>query len=327
MRSFLLPKVLQYYVQDYVDPALKYKLMISGLKREQKKYLAFFEHIPDEMVVKLFINGLYDKLRGCIRPAPDRTYVVGNHGRGKRTSCTTIADSSLTTHLSLLLDTIYYGFSLSPNATERPTYHFSQISDGSLSPVFIPTPGHDTLTKHINPSDLLLFVINLSCLGNKFNKPLSGPKLTASMSFIQARDKIIYEFLVLVQYIGFKYRSMFDANQKIVAKQLAAKKLADNDRKAAKLAEAEAKRNAINLRKAERKANADAKRQAAAERKAATLAKRQAATERKAAKLASTLAKRQAIAERKAAAEAKRLAKSSKKNTSIISVSVSLPNS
>ena len=313
MRSFLLPKVLQYYVQDYVDPALKYKLMISGLKREQKKYLAFFEHIPDEMVVKLFINGLYDKLQGCIRPAPDRTYVVGNHGRGKRTSCTTIADSSLTTHLSLLLDTIYYGFSLSPNATERPTYHFSQISDGSLSPVFIPTPGHDTLTKHINPSDLLLFVINLSCLGNKFNKPLSGPKLTASMSFIQARDKIIYEFLVLVQYIGFKYRSMFDANQKIVAKQLAAKKLADNDRKAAKLAEAEAKRNAINLRKAERKANADAK--------------RQAATERKAAKLASTLAKRQAIAERKAAAEAKRLAKSSKKNTSIISVSVSLPNS
>ena len=292
MRSFLLPKVLQYYVQDYVDPALKYKLMISGLKREQKKYLAFFEHIPDDVVVKLFVNGLYDKLRGCIRPAPDRTYVVGNHGRGKRTSCTTIADSSLTTHLSLLLDTIYYGFSLSPNATERPTYHFSQISDGSLSPVFIPTPGHDTLTKHINPSDLLLFVINLSCLGNKFNKPLSGPKLTASMSFIQARDKIIYEFLVLVQHVGFKYRSKFDANQKIVAKQLAAKKLADNDRKAAKLAEAEAKRNAINLRKAERKANADAK------RKAATLAKRQAATERKATKLAAAEAKRQATVER-----------------------------
>ena len=319
MRSFLLPKVLQYYVQDYVDPALKYKLMISGLKREQKKYLAFFEHIPDEMVVKLFINGLYDKLRGCIRPAPDRTYVVGNHGRGKRTSCTILADSSLTTHLSLLLDTIYYGFSLSPNATERPTYHFSQISDGSLSPVFIPTPGHDTLTKHINPSDLLLFVINLSCLGNKFNKPLSGPKLTASMSFIQARDKIIYEFLVLVQHIGFKYRSKFDANQKIVAKQLAAKKLADNDRKAAKLAEAEAKRNAINLRKAERKANADAKRQATAERKATKLAatetKRQAAAERK----AIAEAKRQAAAERKAtklaAAEAKRQA-TAERNTS-----------
>lgn len=322
MRSFLLPKVLQYYVQDYVDPALKYKLMISGLKREQKKYLAFFEHIPDETVVKLFVNGLYDKLRGCIRPAPDRTYVAGNHGRGKRTACTTIADSSLTTHLSLLLDTIYYGYSLSPNATEQPTYHFSQISDGSLSPVFIPTPGHDTLTKHINPSDLLLFVINLSCLGNKFNKPLSGPKLTASMSFIQARDKIIYEFLVLVQHIGFKYRSKFDANQKIVAKQLAAKKLADNDRKAAKLTEAEAKRDAINLRKA----NAETKRIAIAERKATTLAKRQAATERKAAKLASTLAKRQATAERKAAAEAKRLAKSSKKITSIISGSVSLPN-
>jgi len=327
MRSFLLPKVLQYYVQDYVDPALKYKLMISGLKREQKKYLAFFEHIPDETVVKLFVNGLYDKLRGCIRPAPDRTYVAGNHGRGKRTTCTILADSSLTTHLSLLLDTIYYGYSLSPNAIERPTYHFSQISDGSLSPVFIPTPGHDTLTKHINPSDLLLFVINLSCLGNKFNKPLSGPKLTASMSFIQARDKIIYEFLVLVQHIGFKYRSMFDANQKIVAKQLATKKLADNDRKAAKLAEAEAKRNAINLRKAERKTNAETKRQAAAERKAATLAKRQAATERKAAKLAATIAKRQAIAERKAAAEAKRLAKSSNKITSITTISASLPNS
>jgi hypothetical protein len=285
MRSFLLPKVLQYYVQDYVDPALKYKLMISGLKREQKKYLAFFEHIPDDVVVKLFVNGLYDKLRGCIRPAPDRTYVVGNHGRGKRTSCTTIADSSLTTHLSLLLDTIYYGFSLSPNATERPTYHFSQISDGSLSPVFIPTPGHDTLTKHINPSDLLLFVINLSCLGNKFNKPLSGPKLTASMSFIQARDKIIYEFLVLVQHIGFKYRNKFDANQKIVAKQLATKQLEVAQRKANHLAAANAKKLEI----AERKAN---KLAAAENKRIAADAKKLEIAQRKANKLAAAENKR-----------------------------------
>jgi hypothetical protein len=289
MRSFLLPKVLQYCIQDYVDQSLKYDLMISDLKRDTKPYYAHFEHIPPEFIVKLFVNGIYNKLHTCPRPTSDRSHVVGNTGRGLRTTHLVYSETALNTHLNVLLDTIYYGYSLSPSATERPHYEFGNLANGNFVPVFVPCSGHSQLADRIAPPDLMHLVIMLSRFGDKFSHPSSGYKITASKEFIHTRDRTLYQFLVLLQHFGNKFRARFVNDQKNLARIKASElfsKLAAIEAK--KLAAAE-KRTAVEAKKlaaAEKRTAVEAKKLAAAEKRTAVEAKKLAAAEKRAKKLA-----------------------------------------
>jgi hypothetical protein len=306
MRSFLLPKVLQYCIQDYVDQSLKYDLMISDLKRDMKPYYAHFEHIPSEFIVKLFVNGIYNKLHTCPRPTSDRSHVVGNTGRGLRTTHLVYSETSLNTHLNVLLDTIYYGYSLSPSATERPHYEFGNLADGNFVPVFVPCSGHSQLTDRIAPADLMHLVVMLSRFGDKFTHPSPGYKITASKEFIQTRDSTLYQFLVLLQHFGNKFRARFVNDQKNIAR-IKASELSS------KLAAIEAKK----LAAAEKRATAQAKKLAAAEKRTAKVAaietKKLAAAEKRTAKVAAIAAKKLAAAEKRTAVEAKKLAAAEKR--------------
>jgi hypothetical protein len=322
MRSFLLPKVLQYYIQDYVDQSLKYGLMISDVKRDLKSYYAHFEHIPSEFIVKLFVNGIYNKLHTCPPATSDRSHVVGNTGRGLRSTHFVYSETALNTHLNVMLDTIYYGYSLSPSATERPHYEFGNLADGNFRPVLVPCSGHNQLTDRIAPPDLMHLVIMLSRFGDKFSHPSSGYKTTASKEFIHTRDRTLYQFLVLLQHYGNKFRARYVINQKSLAlikaselrsklttaaaKKLAtaekrtAKKLATAEKRTAKLAASKAKKQAAAEKHAAKLAAIQEKKLAAADKRAAKLAaiqeKKLAAVEKRAAKLAAIQEKKLAAA-------------------------------
>lgn len=324
MRSFLLPKVLQYCIQDYVDQSLKYELMISDLKRDMKPYYAHFEHIPPEFIVKLFVNGIYNKLHSCPRPTSDRSHVVGNTSRGLRTTHLVYSETALNTHLNVLLDTIYYGYSLSPSATERPHYEFGNLADGNFVPVFVPCSGHSKLTERIAPSDLMHLVVMLSRFGDKFTHPSPGYKITASKEFIQTRDNTIYQFLVLLQHAGNKFRARFVNTQKTLARikasELSSKLAAIESKKLAaaeKRATAQAKKLAAAEKRTAKVAAIEAKKLAAAEKRATVEAKKLAAVEKHAAKVAAIEAKKLATAEKRATVEAKKLAAAEKRATKL----------
>ena len=300
MRSFLLPKVLQYYIQDYVDQSLKYGLMISDVKRDIKSYYAHFEHIPSEFIVKLFVNGIYNKLHTCPPVKSDRSHVFGNTGRGLRSTHLVNSETPLNTHLNVMLDTIYYGYSLSPAATERPHYEFGNLADGNFFPVLVPCSGHNQLTDRIAPSDLMHLVIMLSRFGDKFSHPSSGYKTAASKEFIHTRDRTLYQFLVLLQHFGNKFRARYVINQKslalIKASELRSKLTATAEKRTAKLAASEAKKLATD----EKRTASEAKKQATAEKRTAKLAaiqeKKLATDEKRTAKLAAIQEKKLATA-------------------------------
>jgi hypothetical protein len=303
----MFPKDIQYYIQDMVDQETKYTSLITNLKRDIKKYYAHFEYIPENIVVRLFVHGIYNKFLCSPSPTTMRAHLIGNPGRSSRSAVSVLADPGLNTHLTVLLDTVYYGYSLSPSASEQPNYRFGNLSSGSFVATYVPCQGHDSLTSSISPTDLMQLVLSLAHFGDKFDHSSSGYKTTASKEFIQKRDKIIYEFLVLLQHLGNKYRARHAIQQKEAAKLKAIEQ-------AEKLAAALNKQRAAEARKAEKLAAKEAKRHAAIE-------KQRAAEARKTAKLAATEAKINAALEKLRAAEARKAeqlaAKEAKRNAAL----------
>ena len=211
-----------------------------------KSFLEYnLKELPQSTLIKLFENGIYNKFKRIFN---NRYYF----GVGKQSESTKIDNITIPGPLSqfvlINLDTIYYGFTYSNDINDpKPLYRFDtnqHIGHDNINMSYVPVTNHDKLTDFIRVNDFAMLIRKFSKLGDR-NASKSEPcmyKYMASKSLINLKNKILYEFVVILQYLGNKYRKINMENKKksiedkLNAKQekLAAKEQANQEKLAAK---------------------------------------------------------------------------------------------
>ena len=296
--KYLTKQERNQYVIDKFNSAL-------GLA-EFKKNLS---SLPPDTRVNLFVNGIYNKFNNLLTHFGSKDMSQLAHPR-----CGQIIRICSYTYqiIRINLDTIYYGYHLAgSNHNETPSFTMNSGSDRYLQDInirYCPTEGHSDLTQDIRVEDFEMVTRILF-------KRLKSP----NKKFTEERNKILYEFALIVQVLATKYTKL---NEEAVKAKKLAKQQAVESRKLTKQQAVEvkklAKQQAVESRKLVKeeavKAKKLAKQQAVESRK---LVKQQAIESRKLAKeeavKAKKLAKEEAIVAKKLAKQqavkAKKLAK------------------
>jgi len=296
--KYLTKQERNQYVIDKFNSAL-------GLA-EFKKNLS---SLPPDTRVNLFVNGIYNKFNNLLTHFGSKDMSQLAHPR-----CGQIIRICSYTYqiIRINLDTIYYGYHLAgSNHNETPSFTMNSGSDRYLQDInirYCPTEGHSELTQDIRVEDFEMVTRILF-------KRLKSP----NKKFTEERNKILYEFALIVQVLATKYTKL---NEEAVKAKKLAKQQAVESRKLTKQQAVEvkklAKQQAVESRKLVKeeavKAKKLAKQQAVESRK---LVKQQAIESRKLAKeeavKAKKLAKEEAIVAKKLAKQqavkAKKLAK------------------
>ena len=307
--KYLTKQERNQYVIDKFNSAL-------GLA-EFKKNLS---SLPPDTRVNLFVNGIYNKFNNLLTHFGSKDMSQLAHPR-----CGQIIRICSYTYqiIRINLDTIYYGYHLAgSNHNETPSFTMNSGSDRYLQDInirYCPTEGHSELTQDIRVEDFEMVTRILF-------KRLKSP----NKKFTEERNKILYEFALIVQVLATKYTKL---NEEAVKAKKLAKQQAVESRKLTKQQAVEvkklAKQQAVESRKLVKeeavKAKKLAKQQAVESRKlvkeeavkAKKLAKEEAVKAKKLAKeeaiVAKKLAKQQAVKAKKLAKEeaviAKKLAK------------------
>jgi len=296
--KYLTKQERNQYVIDKFNSAL-------GLA-EFKKNLS---SLPPDTRVNLFVNGIYNKFNNLLTHFGSKDMSQLAHPR-----CGQIIRICSYTYqiIRINLDTIYYGYHLAgSNHNETPSFTMNSGSDRYLQDInirYCPTEGHSELTQDIRVEDFEMVTRILF-------KRLKSP----NKKFTEERNKILYEFALIVQVLATKYTKL---NEEAVKAKKLAKQQAVESRKLTKQQAVEvkklAKQQAVESRKLVKeeavKAKKLAKQQAV---KAKKLVKEEAVKAKKLAKeeaiVAKKLAKEEAIVAKKLAKEeavkAKKLAK------------------
>ena len=299
--------------------------------------------LPKTVLVKLFVNGIYNKCSRELLNSGASWFQIGSHGRRDHISSITTL-GPIQQYLKCWLDTIYYGFSTSEiishtgDASNRPAYAMRHTSIGFSSTMqYVPTKGHSELTTNIHITDLVRFIHMFIHLGERamvgphslVHVNITRPKL--NKQWIGLRNDILYDFSVVLKFLGDKYCNI--RNKTIIQNKLL-KERALISRKEAILAKQQAvqvkklaKQQAVESRKLVKeeavKAKKLAKQQAVESRK---LVKEEAVKAKKlvkeeavvAKKLAKKLAKEQAVKAKKLANEEAVVVKKLAKEEAII---------
>ena len=274
--KYLTKQERNQYVIDKFNSAL-------GLA-EFKKNLS---SLPPDTRVNLFVNGIYNKFNNLLTHFGSKDMSQLAHPR-----CGQIIRICSYTYqiIRINLDTIYYGYHLAgSNHNETPSFTMNSGSDRYLQDInirYCPTEGHSELTQDIRVEDFEMVTRILF-------KRLKSP----NKKFTEERNKILYEFALIVQVLATKYTKL---NEEAVKAKKLAKQQAVESRKLTK-------QQAVEVKKL-------AKQQAVESRK---LVKEEAVKAKKLAKeeaiVAKKLAKQQAVKAKKLAKEeaviAKKLAK------------------
>ena len=296
--KYLTKQERNQYVIDKFNSAL-------GLA-EFKKNLS---SLPPDTRVNLFVNGIYNKFNNLLTHFGSKDMSQLAHPR-----CGQIIRICSYTYqiIRINLDTIYYGYHLAgSNHNETPSFTMNSGSDRYLQDInirYCPTEGHSDLTQDIRVEDFEMVTRILF-------KRLKSP----NKKFTEERNKILYEFALIVQVLATKYTKL---NEEAVKAKKLAKQQAVESRKLTKQQAVEvkklAKQQAVESRKLVKeeavKAKKLAKQQAVESRK---LVKEEAVKAKKLAKeeaiVAKKLAKEEAVKAKKLAKEeaivAKKLAK------------------
>ena len=227
--------------------------------------------LPKTVLVKLFVNGIYNKCSRELLNSGASWFQIGSHGRRDHISSITTL-GPIQQYLKCWLDTIYYGFSTSEiishtgDASNRPAYAMRLTSTGFSSTMqYVATKGHSELTSNIHITDLVRFIHMFIHLGERamvgphslVDVNIARPKL--NKQWIGLRNDILYDFSVVLKFLGDKYcnirnktiiqnkllkeRALISRKEAILAKQQAieVKKLVKEEAvKAKKLAKEEA---------------------------------------------------------------------------------------
>ena len=199
--------------QYFVD-----KFNSTSGREEFKKNIS---SLPPDTRVKLFVNGIYNKFNNLIntylRPIDMSQLTMPRCGQ-------IIQIRSYSYQIIRInLDTIYYGYHLArskSNETPSFTMNGSNLYLQNIDIKYCPTEGHTELTEDIRVED---FELVTRILFNRLKSP--------SKKFTEARNKIIYDFALIVEILATKYTKLKEQAKK---DKLAAKEKAKNDRLAAK---------------------------------------------------------------------------------------------
>ena len=204
--------------QERIQDAIAKFNSTSG-RDEFKKNLS---SLPSDTRVKLFVNGIYNKFNNLIHTysfTKDLSRMV-NPRCGQMIHIRTYIYQVI----RINLDTIYYGYHLAgSNHNETPSFTMNGGNDSYLQNInirYCPTEGHSDLTQDIRVEDFEMLTRILF-------KGLKSP----TKKFNDERNKILYDFALIVQILATKYTKLKEQKQK---DQLAAKEKAQTDKLAAK---------------------------------------------------------------------------------------------
>ena len=277
------------------------------------------KNIPEDTLVTLFKNGLYDKFKSLIADERGVCHMVGNpHKCGH--SIIHYSHHTYIVDIMVLLDTVYYGYSF--KSDDSPSYRISVIGKDRKM-VYNPVLNHTELTKRIRARDIIYLVNSLATIGDKVYRtvqPGRARKTNASNDLLQRRDKIIYEFVVILRYVSSKYKRILLQEQITKAAKKETDKLAklqEKQDKAAKketdkLAKLQEKQDKAAKKETDKLAKLQEKQDKTAKKEADKLAKLQEKQDKAAKKEADKLAKLQEKRVKAAKKEADKLAKASK---------------
>ena len=177
--------------------------------------------LPPDTRVKLFVNGIYNKFNNLNTYSSAKDMSQLAHPR-----CGQIIHIRSYTYqiIRINLDTIYYGYHLAgSNHNETPSFTMNGGNDRYLQYInikYCPTEGHSELTKNIRVED---FEMLTRILFRRLKSP--------TKKFTEERNKILYDFVLIVQMLATKYSKLKEQEKK---DKLAAKEKAQKDKLAAK---------------------------------------------------------------------------------------------
>jgi hypothetical protein len=272
---------VQHIARDFLPEDEKHQLAIGKLfSRDFERSL---HAIPMKTLVTLFEKGLYSKfapyfIKSDIRSKQSfekydssrKNYLVGcsrpiKNSRSSRVARISQSLAPYIPEMMMCLDSIYYNYSLLDSSrNENPTYEFKydEITHEVIYN-YVNVPNHDKLTDKIVISDLLIVLRKLTSIGNT----LKGRNAScAKKEFKSDRDNIIYQFIVMADFLSKKYSQARIAKkeadkQAMIAKKETriAKKEAD---KQAMIAKKETDKQAMIAKKETRIAKKEADKQA-----------------------------------------------------------------
>ena len=172
--------------------------------------------LPQEVIVKLFVNSIYNKCNNDLYNQSVSMFHISTPANRKKNNMVTMT-GPISQYLQCWLDTIYYGFSTSlEQCNQSPVYSFNVMCPEIMT--YVPTEGHECLTSNIQIDDFIKFIRIFVCLGERLPKaePIRQ-KYTIPISrvsrhkcdkvWIEKRNNILYDFVVVLKYLGNKYRN------------------------------------------------------------------------------------------------------------------------
>ena len=204
--------------QERIQDAISKFNSTSGREKFKKN----LSSLPPDTRVKLFVNGIYNKFNNLVNTYSSTKDLsqMANPCRGQ----TIRIDSYTYQIIRMNLDTIYYGYHLAgSNHNETPSFTMNGGNDSYLQNInirYCPTEGHSDLTQDIRVEDFEMLTRILF-------KGLKSP----TKKFTEERNKILYDFVLIVQMLAAKYTKLKEQEKK---DKLAAKEKAQKDKLAAK---------------------------------------------------------------------------------------------
>ena len=168
--------------------------------------------LPQPTLIKLFIRAIYNKFKSS-------KFTPTGFGTGKskhsklNNNANSEVDSPILQFITINLDTILYGFRNKPGVDQdKPKYTYNVNTDyynsTSYSLKYVPTENHNSLTNHIYVDDFARLIRRFSHLGEKTTTHYNGYKHVVKKGIATWRYKILYEFGVILQFLGNKYRKI-----------------------------------------------------------------------------------------------------------------------
>jgi len=173
--------------------------------------------LPQPTLIKLFIRAIYYKFKSS-------TFTPTGFGTGKskhgskhsklNNNANSEVDSPILQFITINLDTIYYGFrNKSGVDQDTPKYTHNvnteyYYNNTSYSLKYVPTENHNSLTNHIYVDDFARLIRRFSHLGEKTTTYYNGYKHVVKKGIATWRYKILYEFGVILKFLGNKYRKI-----------------------------------------------------------------------------------------------------------------------
>ena len=233
------PMDMRRYIGKFVD---KNKIFTTFSRLNSDSFLEYhLKELPQPTLVKLFVNALYNKLRYFDEKRI--RFGIGHSGKDSKHLFNYCEfPSPLQQFIKINLDSIYYGYTISGFTHHNhytaplPQYVFKTYKFKEFTMQYVPIEGHETLTDNIPINQFTKLVRLFSRLGIQDNfRSNYYAKYNLTKEKMKKINKILYDFTVLLQFLGNKYRKINRENRENAKKEkLEAKEKAKKDKLAAK---------------------------------------------------------------------------------------------